>query len=56
MFASQQQVDTEQATVDQLTAQVGGELATIICPDPGRLYDIRSPTAGKAGFHLVNPG
>ena len=56
-FASRQQLDTQQATVDQLIAQMGGDQASIDNAQTQVSYTtIRSPTDGKAGFRLVDPG
>jgi membrane fusion protein, multidrug efflux system len=56
-FASRQQVDTQQAAVDQLIAQIGGDQAAIDNAQTQVSYTtIRSPTDGKAGFRLVDPG
>jgi multidrug efflux system membrane fusion protein len=56
-FASRQQLDTQQATVDQLTAQVKGDQATVDNATTQFSYTtIRSPLSGKTGFRLVDPG
>ena len=56
-FASRQQLDTQQATVDQLTAQVKGDQATIDNAATQLSYTtIKSPLSGKTGFRLVDPG
>lgn len=56
-FAPRQQLDTQQATVDQLTAQIKGDQATIDNAGTQLSYtDIRSPLSGKTGFRLVDPG
>jgi multidrug efflux system membrane fusion protein len=55
--ASRQQLDTQQALVDQLTAQIKGDQAAIDNAQTQFDYTtIRSPLAGKAGFRLVDPG
>ncbi|MEI9803181.1 MAG: efflux RND transporter periplasmic adaptor subunit [Pseudolabrys sp.] len=56
-FASRQQLDTQQAMVDQLSAQVKGDQATIDNATTQLSYTtIRSPLTGKTGFRLVDPG
>ena len=56
-FASRQQLDTQQATVKQLTAQIKGDQATIDNATTQLSYTtIRSPLSGKAGFRLIDPG
>jgi multidrug efflux system membrane fusion protein len=56
-FASRQQLDTQQATVNQLVAEMGGDQAAIDNAQTQVSYTtIRSPTDGKAGFRLVDPG
>jgi len=56
-FATRQQLDTQQATVDQLTAQIQGDQGVI---DNARTQldyaTIRSPLTGRAGFRMVDPG
>lgn len=56
-FASKQQLDTQQAMVNQLTAQIQGDQAQI---DNARTQlgytTIRSPIAGRTGFRLVDQG
>lgn len=56
-FASQQQLDTERAQVDQLQAQIQGDQAAI---DNARTQldytSIRSPLNGRTGFRLVDQG
>ena len=56
-YATRQQLDTQQATVNQLIAQINGDDATI---DNARTQvgyaTIRAPIAGKAGFRLVDIG
>jgi multidrug efflux system membrane fusion protein len=56
-YASRQQLDTQQATVDQLTAQIKGDQASIDNAETQLSYaTIRSPLSGKTGFRLVDPG
>jgi multidrug efflux system membrane fusion protein len=56
-FAPRQQLDTQQATVDQLTAQIKGDQATIDNAATQLSYTtIKSPLSGKTGFRLVDPG
>jgi len=56
-FASRQQLDTQQATVDQITAQIKGDQASIDNAATQLSYtDIRSPLTGKTGFRTVDPG
>ena len=56
-FASRQQFDTQQATVQGLMAQIQGDQAAIDNAQTQVSYTtIRSPLSGKAGFRLVDPG
>jgi membrane fusion protein, multidrug efflux system len=56
-FASKQQVDTQQAMVDQLTAAISGDQAAIDNAQTQLSYTtITAPLAGRAGFRLVDPG
>jgi multidrug efflux system membrane fusion protein len=56
-FASRQQFDTQQATVQGLMAQIQGDQAAIDNAQTQLSYTtIRSPLSGKAGFRLVDPG
>jgi multidrug efflux system membrane fusion protein len=56
-FASRQQLDTQQATVDQLIAQIKGDQAAVDNAQTQLDYtSIRSPLSGKTGFRLVDPG
>ena len=56
-IAPQQQVDTQQATVDQLTAQIEGDQAAIENAQTQLSYTtIKAPLSGRAGFRLVDPG
>jgi len=53
----QQQVDTQKALVDQLTAQVQGDQASIDNAQTQLSYTtIKSPLAGRVGFRQVDPG
>jgi multidrug efflux system membrane fusion protein len=54
---AKQQLDTQQATVDRLTAQVEGDEAAIENAQTQLSYTtIKAPLAGRAGFRLVDPG
>ncbi len=54
---SRQQLDTQQATVDQLTAQIKGDQAIIDNAQTQVDYTtIRAPLTGKSGFRLVDAG
>jgi multidrug efflux system membrane fusion protein len=56
-FASRQQLDNQQSTVDQLTSQIKGDQAAIDNAQTELSYTtIRAPLSGKAGFRLVDPG
>ena len=56
-YATQQQVDAQQATVDQLIAQIQGDQAAIDNAQTQLSYTvIKSPLSGRAGFRLVDPG
>jgi membrane fusion protein, multidrug efflux system len=56
-FASRQQLDTQQATVDQLDAQIKGDQAAIDNAQTEVSYtSIKAPLSGKTGFRLVDPG
>ena len=56
-FASRQQLDTQQATVDQLAAQIRGDQAAIDNAQTQVSYtSIKAPLSGKTGFRLVDPG
>jgi multidrug efflux system membrane fusion protein len=56
-FASKQQVDTQQAMVDQLTAQISGDQAAIENAQTQLSYTtITAPLSGRAGFRLVDLG
>jgi membrane fusion protein, multidrug efflux system len=56
-FATRQQLDTQQATVDQLTAQIKGDDGAIDNARTQLNYTtIRAPFTGRAGFRLIDPG
>ena len=56
-FASRQQLDTQQAMVDQLAAQIKGDQAAIDNAQTQVSYtSIKAPLSGKTGFRLVDPG
>ena len=56
-FASEQQFNTQQATVQQLMAQIQGDQAAIDSAQTQVDYTtIRSPLTGKVGFRTVDPG
>src|SRR6516165_31530 len=56
-YASRQQLDTQQAKVDQLNAQLKGDQAAIDNAQTQLSYTtIRSPLTGKTGFRLIDPG
>jgi multidrug efflux system membrane fusion protein len=56
-YASRQQVDTQQATVDQLTAQIKGDQAAIENAQTQVSYTtIKAPLSGRTGFRLIDPG
>jgi multidrug efflux system membrane fusion protein len=56
-YASRQQLDTQQAKVDQLAAQIKGDQAAIDNAGTQLSYaTIRSPLSGKTGFRLIDPG
>src|SRR5689334_6266686 len=56
-YASRQQLDTQQAKVDQLSAQLKGDQAAIDNAQTQLSYTtIRSPLTGKTGFRLIDPG
>jgi multidrug efflux system membrane fusion protein len=56
-YASRQQVDTQQAKVDQLNAQLKGDQAAIDNAETQLSYTtIRSTLTGKIGFRLIDPG
>ncbi len=56
-FSTRQQLDTQQATVDQLNAQIKGDQAAIDNAQTQVSYTtIRSPLSGKTGFRFIDPG
>jgi multidrug efflux system membrane fusion protein len=56
-FATTQQLDTQQTTVNQLLAQIQGDDAAIDTAQVNLDYtSIKSPLTGKTGFRLVDPG
>ena len=56
-YASRQQLDTQQAKVDQLNAQIKGDQAAVDNAETQLSYaSIRSPLSGKTGFRLIDPG
>jgi multidrug efflux system membrane fusion protein len=56
-FSTRQQLDTQQASVDQLDAQIKGDQAAIDNAQTQVGYTtIRSPLSGKTGFRLIDPG
>src|SRR6202044_3660213 len=56
-FSTQQQLDTQQASVDQLEAQIKGDQAAIDNAQTEVSYTtIKAPLSGKTGFRLVDPG
>jgi multidrug efflux system membrane fusion protein len=56
-YASRQQVDTQKALVEQLTAQVDGDQAAVENAQTQLSYTtIKAPISGRAGFRLVDRG
>jgi membrane fusion protein, multidrug efflux system len=56
-FSTRQQLDTQQASVDQLDAQIKGDQAAIDNAQTQVSYTtIRSPLSGKAGFRFIDLG
>jgi membrane fusion protein, multidrug efflux system len=56
-FSTRQQLDTQQASVDQLDAQIKGDQAAIDNAQTQVSYTtIRSPLSGKTGFRFIDPG
>ncbi len=56
-FASRQQVDTQQALVDQLVATIAGDAAAIEAAQLNVAYCyITSPVDGRVGLRQVDPG
>lgn len=55
--ASKQQLDTQQALVDQLKAEIQGDEAAIDNAQTQLSYTtIKAPLSGKTGFRLIDPG
>jgi multidrug efflux system membrane fusion protein len=56
-FETAQNLDTQQALVDQMTAQVKGDQAAIDNAQTNLGYtSIKAPLTGRTGFRLVDPG
>ena len=56
-FETAQNLDTQQALVDQMTAQVKGDQAAIDNAQTNLGYtSIKAPISGRTGFRLVDPG
>lgn len=56
-FASRQQMDTQQAQVDQLAAQIAGDQAAIEAAQLNLSFCyITSPIAGRVGLRQIDPG
>jgi len=56
-FASQQQLDTQNALVAQLTAQIAADAASVEAAQVQLDYTtIRAPISGRTGFRLVDEG
>jgi multidrug efflux system membrane fusion protein len=56
-FASQQQLDTQNALVAQLTAAIAGDAASIEAAQVQLDYTtIRAPITGRTGFRLIDEG
>src|ERR1700744_3875104 len=56
-FETAQNLDTQQALVDQMTAQVKGDQAAIDNPQTNIGYtSIKAPISGRTGFRLVDSG
>jgi multidrug efflux system membrane fusion protein len=56
-FSTRQQLDTQQASVDQLNAQIKGDQAAIDNAQTQVSYTtILSPLSGKTGFRFIDPG
>ncbi|MBV8457076.1 MAG: efflux RND transporter periplasmic adaptor subunit [Acetobacteraceae bacterium] len=56
-FASRQQMDTQQAQVDQLTAQIAGDQAAIEAAQLNLSFCyITSPIPGRVGLRQMDPG
>jgi membrane fusion protein, multidrug efflux system len=56
-FATRQQLDNQQSTVDQLQAQIQGDQAAIDNAQTQLSYTtITSPLTGRTGFRFIDPG
>jgi multidrug efflux system membrane fusion protein len=56
-YATQQQLDTQQALVNQLTAQIAADVAAIDAAQVQLDYTtIHAPISGRVGFRLVDEG
>lgn len=56
-FETEQNLDTQKALVDQMTAQVKGDQAAIDNAQTNLGYtSIKAPISGRTGFRLVDPG
>lgn len=56
-FETQQNLDAQQALVDQMTAQIKGDQAAIDNAQTNLGYtSIKAPITGRTGFRLVDPG
>lgn len=56
-FETAQNLDTQQALVDQMTAQIKGDQAAIDNAQTNLGYtSIKAPISGRMGFRLVDPG
>ena len=56
-FATQQQLDTQNALVNQLTATIAADVATVEAARVQLGYTtIRAPITGRAGFRLIDEG
>ena len=56
-FATQQQLDTQNALVNQLTATIAADAAAIDAARVQLVYTtIRAPITGRAGFRLIDEG
>lgn len=56
-FETQQNLDAQQALVDQVTAQIKGDQAAIDNAQTNLGYtSIKAPISGRTGFRLVDPG
>jgi multidrug efflux system membrane fusion protein len=56
-FQTEQNLDTQQALVDQVTAQIKGDQAAIDNAQTNLDYtSIKAPISGRMGFRLVDPG